>query len=166
MEYMITSWNLLNYPINCVKSGNLKPWNVNGGAVRERAILCGGGLKSTGIPELPAAIGCCSCCCCWLPPFCNTRPHCALQTSSLNIVSRGHSRANWAQSVIRNDAHCAWNKNGVNNDPTGNLAWVSNTYTLICTNTTGTWRWERWFTNIHLLSTDLTSLNDILTPCA
>lgn len=39
--------------------------------------------------------------------FCNTSPHCALQTSSRRITSRGHSRANCAQSVILNEAHWA-----------------------------------------------------------
>lgn len=32
-------------------------------------------------------------------------PHCAVHTSSRCTASRGHSRCNCAQSVIRSDAH-------------------------------------------------------------
>lgn len=32
-------------------------------------------------------------------------PHCAVHTSSRRMASRGHSRSNCAQSVIRRDAH-------------------------------------------------------------
>lgn len=34
-------------------------------------------------------------------------PHWAVQTSSRSTASRGHSRRSCAQSVMRNDAHCA-----------------------------------------------------------
>lgn len=35
----------------------------------------------------------------------NKWPHCPVQTSSLKMTSLDHSRINWEQSVMRNDAH-------------------------------------------------------------
>lgn len=40
-----------------------------------------------------------------LAVVCSIKPHCALQMSSAKIASRDHSLDNWAQSVIRSEAH-------------------------------------------------------------
>lgn len=86
-------WAGWPYPTNCVRSGNLNPWKVKLADGLERGTRGGGGRKSTISLELVL----------W-----STRPHWALHTSSRRITSRGHSRANWAQSVIRREAHCGW----------------------------------------------------------
>lgn len=76
--------------MNGVRSGNLKPKVFCG---RDLDTLDGGGLRPA-IFENPAPL-----------PFCRTDPHWALHTSSRRIASRGHSRANWAQLVMRREAH-------------------------------------------------------------
>lgn len=80
-----------------------------------------------------------------LDALCSTNPHCALQMSSAKIASRDHSRANCAQSVIRNDAHCGCKKKIVRKFQiliqflTFFFRLLSFTYALICTNAAGTW---------------------------
>lgn len=80
--------------MNCVRSGNLKPWKVAAGL--ERGTRGGGGRRSTTSLELV---------------LCSTSPHWALQTSSRRMTSRGHSRASCAQSVILREAHCGCKRN-------------------------------------------------------
>lgn len=134
------------YPTNCVRSGNLNPWKLNVEAGLERGTLAGGGRKSaTSLDEVL-----------W-----RTSPHCALQTSSLRITSRGHSRANWEQSVILRDAHCGWNKLGVSE---GDLWICSSTHPIIWTDAACAGAWESWFANASVLSTDSAALHNIFTP--
>lgn len=88
------------YPRYWVKSGKEKSVKlvlVHDAIGLDRVIrVAGGTLKPTKLLLLGA--------------LCSTNPHCALQISSAKIASRDHSRANWPQSVIRNDAHCACKK--------------------------------------------------------
>lgn len=81
--------------MNCVRSGNVKSWNddchwlVNWLNVRDLVVRAAATFTAPGTCD------------------CNTRPHWALQISSARIAWRDHSRANWLQSVMRSDAHCA-----------------------------------------------------------
>lgn len=143
--------------MNWVKSGTEKSWNddvhwlVNWLNVRDLVVRDAATFNTPGD-------GC----------DCNTRPHCALQMSSAKIAWRDHSRANWLQSVMRSDAHCAWKyskkKNEIQSNP--QLLVISKTYAFVCANAAGTWCGECALANANLTSTNLASLNNILSPCA
>lgn len=144
--------------MNWVKSGKLKSWNddvhwlVNWLNVRDLVV------RAAATFSWPGA--CCDC---------NTRPHCALQMSSAKIAWRDHSRANWLQSVMRSDAHCAWKIGFYRQLDIKSIVvngFQLKTYPFVCANAAGTWCWECRLANANLTAADLASLDNVLSPCA
>lgn len=144
--------------MNWVKSGkekSVKLVEVHDAIGRERVIRADGGTLN---PTKLLVLG----------VFCNTKPHWALHISSAKIASRDHSRANWAQSVMRSDAHCAWKKNIRYYSRVmqlgGSEKFTANTYAFICAHTRSAWWWEGRLANSYLATADLASLDNVLSP--